>query len=92
MAITALVRHAVEDYDTWKPGFDGHEATRRLHGATGHRLMRDGNNVTVLVDFPDRQAADGFIADPSLQDVMTKFGVIGAPEVSFLDPAEEITY
>ena len=89
---TVLVRHTVESFDDWKTVFDGHESNRRLHGATGHRVLRDGNNVTILTDFPDRDGATAFASDPSLKDVMSKAGVIGAPDVSFLDEVEDISY
>ena len=39
MTATLLVRHTVDSYDDWKHVFDGHEANRRLHGATGHRTL-----------------------------------------------------
>jgi hypothetical protein len=34
MTATPLVRHSVESYNGWQPVFDGHEASRRRHGAT----------------------------------------------------------
>jgi|BarGraNGADG00212_1021973.scaffolds.fasta_scaffold230816_1 hypothetical protein len=92
MTATLHVRQTVESYEDWKPAFDGHESSRRLHGASKHRVLRDGNNVTVLIDFPDRAAAEGFGADPSLREVMSKAGVIGAPDITLLEPVEEITY
>ncbi len=79
---TLAVRQSVADYDTWFDGFQGHEKVRRSHGATGHRVLRDGNDVLVLLDFPDAGAAQAFIADPSLREVMAKAGVIGAPDIS----------
>jgi hypothetical protein len=92
MAVVLHVRHTVENFDNWKLGFDAHEPTRRLHGATRHAVLRDGNAVTALISFPDAAAAQAFGADPSLRDVMAKAGVIGAPEISVLDAVEEITY
>jgi hypothetical protein len=92
MIATLLVRHTVESYDDWKPFFDGHEGSRRLHGASGHRVLRDGNQVTILIDFPDRASADGFAADPELPEVMSKAGVIGAPEIAILESPEQISY
>ena len=89
---TVLVRHTVESFDDWKPVFDGHESTRRLHGATGHRVLRDGNDVTILTDFADREGANGFAEDPSLREAMAKGGVIGTPDVSFLDEVEDLSY
>jgi len=79
---TLAVRQSVADYDTWEAAFDGHEEVRRSHGATGHRVLRDGNDVLVLVDFPDAASAQSFRTDPSLREVMTAAGVIGAPDIT----------
>jgi hypothetical protein len=92
MTATLLVRHSVESYDDWKPVFDGHEASRRLHGASGHRVLRDGNQVTILIDFPDRGLAEGFASDPTLPEVMSKAGVVGAPEIAILEASEQLSY
>jgi len=40
MRATLLVRHSVASYDDWQPVFDGHEASRRRHGATGPGVER----------------------------------------------------
>jgi hypothetical protein len=92
MTATLLVRHTVDSYDDWKHAFDGHEANRRQHGATGHRVLHDGNQVTVLIDFPDRGLAEGFASDSALPDVMHKGGVTGAPDIAFLESSEQLNY
>ena len=92
MTATLLVRHTVESYDAWKPVFDGHEVNRRSHGASGHRVLHDGNQVTLLIDFPDRASAEGFASDPALPEVMSKAGVVGAPEIALLEPSEQLSY
>jgi hypothetical protein len=92
MTATLLVRHTVESYNAWKPLFDEHEASRRSHGASGHRVLHDGNNVTVLIDFPDRASADGFTSDAALADVMKRAGVTSAPDISLLDAEESKSY
>ena len=89
---TLIVQHTVESYETWKPGFDGHQDSRRLHGATRHRVLRDGNNVTILIDFPDRDSATGFAQDPALREAMDKAGVTGLPAIAFSDEVEAISY
>ena len=40
MTATLLVPHGVESYDDWRPVFDGHEASRRRHGAPGPGVER----------------------------------------------------
>ncbi len=89
---TIAVRHSVSDFDTWKTAFDGHEASRRSHGATGHRVLRDGNDLLVLVDFPDAASAQAFQSDPALATAMRNGGVQGAPEVSVRTEASQAKY
>lgn len=92
MSTTLIVRHSVEDFDTWKAGFDGHEDNRRLHHSTGHRVLRDGNAITALVDFPDRTSAEEFVSDPALREVMAKAGVVGSPQIDYLESVDGISY
>jgi hypothetical protein len=72
--------------------FDGHDEARRAHGATAHRIVRDGNLVTALVDFPDSATAESFIEDPSLRDAMAHAGVAGAPSIKYNEDIENVTY
>ena len=92
MSARPLVRHSVESYDDWKPVFDAHEASCRRHGATGHRVLHDGNQITILIDFPDRGLAAGIASDPTLPEVTSKAGVVGAPEIAFVEPSEQLSY
>ncbi|HTY71226.1 MAG TPA: cyclase [Actinomycetes bacterium] len=89
---TIAVRHSVADYDTWKLVFDEHEKIRRSHGATEHRVLREGNNVLALIHFPDAASARTFSEDPSLHDAMERGGVLGAPDVSVWDQDVEERY
>jgi hypothetical protein len=79
---TLAVRHTVSDFDTWKAGFEVHDESRRSHGATGHRVLREGNNVLALIEFPTPAAAADFQNDPSLRQAMQAAGVVGAPDIS----------
>ena len=89
---TLAIRHSVADYETWKSGFDRHDAARRSHGATGHRVLRDGNDLLVLIEFPDTAAAQAFQSDPSLRAAMQNAGVQGAPDISLRAEAEQVQY
>jgi len=89
------VKHTVADFDAWKPVFDEHAATRKEHGATGHRLAQsldDPNALTVLVMFPDRAAAEGFLADASLRKAMSSGGATSEPTIELLEVTEEVPY
>lgn len=88
---TLAVRHSVADYTTWKAAFDEH-ASVRSHGATGHRVLRDGDDVLVLLEFPDASAAESFKADPSLRTALQNAGVQGVPDISMRTEAELVRY
>ncbi len=89
---TLAVRQSVQDYDSWKTVFDGHEPVRRSHGATGHRVLRAGNDVLVLIEFPDESGAQSFGADLSLRDAMHDAGVVGTPDISLRSEASKVQY
>lgn len=89
------VKHTVADFDTWKLAFDEHAGKRKEHGATGHRLARgldDPNALTVLVMFPERSNAEGFLADASLREAMANAGVVSEPVIELVDVTEEVPY
>ena len=89
------VQHKVADFDTWKSVFDEHGESRKEHGAVGHRVLRrgdDSNTVMVLTEFPDRNKAEAFVADPSLGAAMGRAGIAGAPDIAFWEDAEAVVY
>ena len=90
-----MVQHTVSDYDAWKAVFDEHQAVRTRHGATGHLLYRganDPNEVTVINQFPSREQAEAFAADPSLKDAMERGGVISEPRLTWAQETEAVDY
>jgi hypothetical protein len=89
---TIVVRHSVADYEAWKAGFDEHAKVRRGHGSTGHQVLRDGNDVLALLEFPDASSAQAFQQDPSLGEAMQRAGVVSKPEVSVWSQVDEETY
>ncbi len=90
-----LVRHRVRDYGAWKPIFDEHQIVREKHGATRHWLYRsteDPNDLILTVEFPTTEAAQGFVADPSLKEAMDRAGVEGPPTIIFCTEIETVSY
>jgi quinol monooxygenase YgiN len=93
--VILVVHHRVADYDAWKRVFDEHEQVRRSHGEVEHRVYRDlndANRVVVHNDFPSREAAQAFLDDPSLPEVMGRAGVEGEPGISFIERVERKDY
>jgi quinol monooxygenase YgiN len=87
---TVAVQHTVEDFDSWRVAFDGHETTRKEHGCTGETVLRDqenANRVLVLTQWPSMKEAHAFASDPSLTEAMKKAGVVGPPRIEFYETA-----
>lgn len=87
---TLFVRHDVADYATWRALYDDFDATRSAMGVTSasvYRAADDPNNLTVTHDFATIEAAQAFAGSPELKDVMSRAGVVGAPDIWFTNPA-----
>ena len=85
-----IVRHEVADYAKWRPVFDADSANQLAAGLTNPRVYQaagDPGDVTILFDMADVAKAQAFGSSDALKATMSKAGVTGKPEVSFLNPA-----
>jgi hypothetical protein len=87
--IYLYVRQTVADYGRWKEGFDNQLATRQAGGATREALMLhnvdDPQEVIVLLGWCDLAQARLFAKSVSWQVAIEQMGVVGVPEVRFLE-------
>ena len=85
------VRQEVEDYDKWRAGFDANAAVRKAGGAQeAEYVMRNVDNpneVTVVLEWDSVEKARQFTQSPELKEAMKNAGVVGPPEVRFLEAA-----
>lgn len=92
---TLVITHAVADYDAWKQIFDEHAASRRLHGCASEELFRapaTPGTVMNVMRYPSLEAAQGFLADPSLRAAMGRAGVVGEPRIEFWDTIQTVEF
>jgi heme-degrading monooxygenase HmoA len=92
MMIYLLVHHKVEDYQKWKAVYDEHQSARKQAGSQGARVLRninDPNEEVIITIWPDVEHAQAFGDSPNLREVMQRAGVIGMPEVLFLEEIEQ---
>ncbi len=86
------VHHTVEDYATWRKGFDEHASARQAAGATDEayimQTIDNPNEITAILGWSDVEKAKSFIQSPELKAAMEKAGVTGPPEVRFLEATE----
>ena len=91
--IHMMVRHKVADYARWKEAFDGHLSVRKAAGEVGYRVLLsvdDPREVTVVLDWDTLDRARQFAASEDLKQALQKSGVVGDPEVRFLEDAYTI--
>lgn len=83
----AIVRHEVQDFATWKRGFDDDGDARRKAGIIGHAVNRSVKNPNLVVIYLQAESVDSlraFAGRPELKAVMKAAGVVGAPDISFV--------
>ena len=80
-----VIGHQVEDYGKWRAAYDAHADIR--DGAGESRVYQDvaePNRVTVVVD-GELDKLRAFMSMPELKTVMKEAGVIGEPQVMFVN-------
>jgi quinol monooxygenase YgiN len=82
-----MITHQVEDFASWKTGFDSNLSFRKANGEQSAQVYRDEidrNKVTVVMKWTSLASAHQFIQSPDLKAAMAKTGVVGKPEISFV--------
>ena len=88
-----IVRHKVADYSRWKESFDEHLNVRKAAGETEARVMvsvDDPREVTLFFDWDSLDHARRFVGSDELKQAMKQGGVIGDPDVRFLEDARTV--
>jgi quinol monooxygenase YgiN len=85
-----LIQHKVKDFAEWKKVFDSAAGLRSSSGELSTQIFRDAsdpNSLTILNKWNSVENAQKFAHSPELKEAMEKAGVMGPPNVSFLDEA-----
>jgi hypothetical protein len=80
------IEHGIENFEKWKPVFDGHLTTRQKYGLKDVYVLKDLENplsVTTLYTVEDVAKAKEFMSDPDLMQAMLKAGVTNLPSIQF---------
>ena len=88
-----LVHHKVKDFAVWKPLFDQDAAHRKATGSKGGLLFKsadDPNDIFILFEWQSQEEARAFTSSVDLKDTMSRAGVVGMPDIHFLDRVEKI--
>ncbi len=83
-----LIRHKVKDFSLWKQAYDSRIQKRIGAGLTEKHLFTstsDSHDVMILFQAEDFGRAKAFAESPELREKMEEAGVIGKPDIYFLD-------
>ena len=87
-SVWLVVTHKVEDFARWKPVFDSTAKLKRSYGWKQSSIFSidgDRNNIMVMEEFGNKEHAKAFATSPELKSAMARAGVIGPPEIHFID-------
>lgn len=90
-----LLHFEVDDYETWKPGFDRDPAGRAESGATSHKIARsvdNPNEVFIRVEFPSTDQAKAFRERLLASGAIERGGMRLKSGPTVAESAEEHTY
>jgi hypothetical protein len=88
MAHFILVRSEVRDYSKWKPEYDAHLSRRNEAELVERHLLHSAQNpneIFILFEAKSLERAKAFIESADLREAMEKSGVVGQPEIHFLE-------
>jgi hypothetical protein len=87
MSATLIVRHPVNDYDTWLAAYESVFPLHKQYGVTSSQVLHapgDLNDITVIHNFSTLEDAQGLAGDPALKAAMERGGVSGAPRIEIV--------
>ncbi len=89
MSVTVIVSLKVSDFGQWKATFDAHAPAREAAGinAAAHRNLDDEGNAVAIGTASSKDAFIAFFTAPEMNEVQAKAGVLGPPEITFLEKA-----
>jgi hypothetical protein len=91
--VHVIVRHKVADYSRWKETFDAHLNARKAAGETEARVMvsvDDPREVTLFFDWDSLDRGRRFMGSDDLKQAMKQGGVVGDPDIRFLEDARTV--
>ncbi|MCP3982287.1 MAG: hypothetical protein GY716_23535 [bacterium] len=83
-----VVVHEVEDYSSWRKAYDDFDAHRKRAGIVGHAVNQDAGNpnrVIIYHQAEEMSALRAFVESSELREAMQSAGVVGRPDIRFLE-------
>jgi hypothetical protein len=90
-----IVTHAVKDYDAWRAVYDDLDTYRLQKGIVGHAVNQElgkPNQVIVYHQANDLDTLRAFVDSAELKGAMQRGGVVGSPDIHFVQVADFSDY
>jgi len=90
----ALVKYSVKDHDKWKPIFDNYGATRKNAGCKGGQVFHafgKKNDLIILFEWDTKEHAANFFDSEDTKKTQQSAGVIGKPEIHYMEKVENFS-
>ena len=84
----ALAHFKVQDYDKWLVAFRAGAAMRAAGGCKGVHIFYNSDDKTDIIinfNFEDRAKAEAMLAEPATIEAQQGAGVIGRPELTWVE-------
>ena len=85
-----LVQHKVKNFAAWKKVYDSVSELRASNGELSNQIFRDEsdpNSLTVIFKWNSLGSAKKYAHSPELKAAMETAGVVGQPNIYFLNEA-----
>ena len=83
-----LVINKIEDYAKWRPVFDKNMDSRRENGSKEAHVFHNANNpneIVILYEWDNLDNAKKFFESSDIKTKMQSAGVMGKPDIHFLE-------
>jgi heme-degrading monooxygenase HmoA len=83
-----IVHHTVKEFTSWKAAFDSMHTVRQQFGCTKEEVFKghvNPNDVVIITHWGSLDQAHKYGQSAELKAGMSKGGVVGQPDVYFLD-------
>jgi len=90
MAHFVMFHAKVQDFAKWKKAYDSHISVRKEYGLSEEALYKrasDPNDIVLILKAAELNRAQEFVDDPKVRQVIRDSGLIGSPDISFLEKA-----
>ena len=90
-----VVTHDVEDYDRWRTYYDDFDERRKQLGIVNHavnQVLGQPNRVVIYHQAEQIDTLHAFLESAELRDIMQAAGVVGAPDIRFVQSVDIAEY